>query len=106
MKSRILIMTSVLVIAILSYSFIVNNTGKLYEYMTISQSGRYIRICQAGKTYQSIDISDEKADVNDFRPALQRVEELQEQEWELIGNSLNENANFPTNYFLLRREAK
>lgn len=78
--------------------------SKTYEYVYIIQTYETLKtVDQNNITTTKLNIDDRYAD---FRPALKKIQEMEEQGWEIYNNSIVYPGTYPPQMFCLMRKSE
>ena len=92
MTKKLLILGTAILLTAFIVGFTSNPQKKTFDYLTIVQSSKVLKISSTQEAFQSINAKDLKtSDFLDFTPALLKASEYESEGWEFV-----ETTTFPT----------
>ena len=92
-----------LTISVCSFS----QTQQTYEYLSMTQYYDVIELNKDAESFETISVKGEiEKGGYDFKPLLKRIQQYEEQGWELVSNNVYSTGTgtLPRNYVLMRRK--
>lgn len=100
------IVISVMLTALFFISLAFTQNETKYQYLSMTMDGNLIYLNLDYKNFEVINIKEEKNDKSrhDFGPLLRRIENYENEGWELVSNNVYMDSHFPFHNILMRRK--